>query len=549
VVNGNASLDPENGQRGDSRLTWIVVALLVLGFGLRLGVFLLHDYVGNADQLLYTGAAQELLRGELPQMRPGIAPLIALPLLLGAPADIAARVMTLFFGTLLLYLIYLLVSRSYGSGAALASLGLSAVNAHLVTASTNGMAEAPVLCIMVGALILLVPGQREKSLWRVLAAGLLIGYAFTIRSEAMIHFAGLALAVAVISRGPRLRLLAAVGIFAAGFLCLAIAGSVIRGKAPTMQAGVDMSSPNGLLPYDPMFSGEAEELREVTSGRLPDEWVEDIGVEPPKLTGKIQAKRYVHNLYEQVAVVLPETIDIGLWLLIGLGLFGERWRAGRWKTELLFAGMWLFFFTAAPLAQLVHPRHLLPYLVIGICWAGAGAASFGRWYSRTTRDGEVTRDGFRRGIIIAVVFVALFQLKPDLDFVQSAFNGEVATEEKAAGLWLADHAQPADVALERKTVVAFYAGIGHDELPHVSLERVIEYARMHDADYIVVSSRHLDKYRPQLLALLGEEPVWEPDLELIHEEHNEHNEDFFIRIFEVQPEADASSGSAEGSTS
>ncbi len=536
---------PSESPQRHSRVTWYVVALLALGFGLRLGVFLLHDYVGNADQVGYTLAATRLIEGEMPDRRPGLTALIAAALALGIPEDRAARTVSVLTGTLMLLLIWILVRRLYGAPAGVAALTLAVVNQHLILTSTDGMKEAPTLCALIGALICLsVALRRDHALGWHASAGLLFGIAYSVRTEAAVYLAGVlgALAVILVLNPPvRRRLFAAAAIMAAGFATIAVPTTLMRGAVH------DTSAPSALLQYDPMFSGEAEELREVTSGRLPDEWVEDIGVEPPRLTWKVQAKRYVHNLYEQVAVVLPETIDIGLWLLIGLGLFGERWRTGRWKIEIIFAGMWLFFFTAAPLAQLVHPRHLLPYLVIGICWAGAGATSFGRWYSRTTRDGEVTRDGFRRGIIIAVVFVALFQLKPDLDFVQAAFNGEVETEEKAAGLWLAEHAQPGDVALERKTVVAFYADIGHDELPHVSLERVIEYARMHGADYIIVSSRHLDKYRPQLLPLLGDELTCEPDLIPLNEFHNRHNPDMFVRIFKVMPEAGLPTEETEGS--
>jgi hypothetical protein len=184
---------------------------------------------------------------------------------------------------------------------------------------------------------------------------------------------------------------------------------------------------------------------------------------------------------------------------------------------------------------MVSPRHLLPYLVLGICWAGVGAVNFGRWYSRTVQDGAVVGDFVRRGITIALIFAALFQLKPNADFVQAAFNGEIPTEEKQAGQWLGRRVEPGDLVMERKAVVAFYAGLRRLEIPHVSLDRVIEYARMHDADYLVASSRHVPVYRPQLKPLLGDEPIWEPDLKLIHEQHNRHNDEMFVRIFEVQP--------------
>lgn len=547
MAEAQVSPPQRDGRAGQRCLTWCVVALIAVGFGLRLGIIVLHDYIGNADQVLYTKEALRLLDAEMPQMRPGLAPLIALPILLGVPETLAARVMTLAFGTLLLGLIYLLVRAAYGPLAGLAALFLAAFSSHLITASTNGMAEAPALCAVVGALALIVPPKEARSPWLFLGAGMLIGYAFSIRSEAVIHFAGILAASAILLWGRGRNMLALVGFLFLGFLLVGGGAMLARGKPPTMQAGTDMSTPNALLQYDPMFAGEGEELREVLTSRVPQEWLDDIDLEPPQLTWEVQAKRYVHNLHKQISEVLPSTIDIGLWVLIAMGLFGERWRSGRWKTEIIFAGLWLFFFTAAPLAQLVHPRHLLLYLVIGICWAGVGAVNFGRWYSRTKCDGELRDATIRRGIVIALIFAALFQLKPGADFVQAAFNGEVGTEEKRAGLWLSEYAESEDVALERKTVVAFYAGIGSLELPHVSLERVVEYARMNGAEYVIVSSRHLEKYRPQLMLLLEDDPVWQPDLKLIHEERNRYDDDLFVRIFEVQHVTEMPSQNAEGS--
>ncbi|MGD9496755.1 MAG: glycosyltransferase family 39 protein [Armatimonadota bacterium] len=520
----------------------LLVAALVLGVVVRVVVFVLREHIGYGDMGQYTRGALTLLAGEVPDMRPGLAPLIALPIVLGVPFDRAAQTMTLFFGSLLLLLLYVMVRRLYGTGAALGTLLLAAVNHHLISASTNGMAEAPVLCAVVGALLFVHAGKRTRlAWWHLLAAGLLFGYAFSIRSENMIHLAGVAIAMAVIIRHNRARAAADIGALVLGFLCIAVAGTLVRGKAPTMASGVDMGTPNALLQYDPTVTQDPEAFREAVRQRMPEEWLEEAGAEVPELTWRLQARRYVHNLHAQIADVLPQTVDLGLWPLVGLGLFGATWAVGRWKTELIFASLWLFFFTAAPLAQLVHPRHLLIYLVIALCWAGAGVVNFGRWYSRTTQGGEIVPRAVRKGAIVALVFAGLFQLKPDLDFIQAAFNGEIATEEKAAGHWLRDYARPDDLVLERKTTVTFYSGLRGDETPYTSYERVIEYARTKDVRFIVVSSRNLMAYRPQLSRLLDDESTWEADLKLVHEARNRHNADFFIRIFEVrdpgQPDA------------
>ncbi len=367
----------------------------------------------------------------------------------------------------------------------------------------------------------------------------------------MIYFAGVAIAVAIIllkERRVPVRIVAALGVLLVGFALVGAAATVVRGRVPTAGGAVDYWARGALLQHDPSVTDEPEALRELLHERLPGEWVEELDVEAPQLGLKDNVRRYVHNLHAQIENVLPSTVDLGMWALVALGLFGAPWKGGRWKTELILASLWLFFFTAAPLvfftaaplAQLVHPRHLLPYLLIAICWAGAGAANFGRWYSRTTQDGEIVAGAVRKGAIIALVFAGLFQVKPDLDFIQAAFNGEIPTEEKAAGHWLREYGDPDDLVLERKTTVTFYAGLRGSETPYTSYDRVIEFARLKGARFIVVSSRNLMEYRPQLAPLLEDEPEWEPELKLVHEARNRHNADLFVRIFEVQ---EASTGS------
>jgi len=138
----------------------------------------------------------------------------------------------------------------------------------------------------------------------------------------------------------------------------------------------------------------------------------------------------------------------------------------------------------------------------------------------------------RWALLCALVLLA--QLKPNLDLTQAALNGEVPTEEKVAGRWLNDHAPADSLVLERKSIVAFYAGMRGLVPPPSSLDDALTFAAEKNARYLIVSERRLS-YRPFLKPLLDPTSRGSPKLRRVYETPVTKRQPQKLVIYEFAP--------------
>jgi hypothetical protein len=103
------------------------------------------------------------------------------------------------------------------------------------------------------------------------------------------------------------------------------------------------------------------------------------------------------------------------------------------------------------------------------------------------------------------------------------------TDMRAAGEWIEEHTEPADLVMTRSFIVQHYSERPVLAIPYAGLEHVLRFARHYGARYLVVDSFTAQTLRPQLAALLHGEP---PGLELVHEVHADGGT---TRVFALRP--------------
>jgi hypothetical protein len=189
---------------GRNPVPWrlVILALVIVGLAGRARLALWNVWP-SVDGTYYLLQARELVRsGHLPysSFPPGWPLLIAAPLaLLGLDDPFspirAALGANVFFGTLLPWLAYRLVRRDLGRGWSLAIAAILTFLPQNLILAKSDMSEMSYGCALLGACLLLTARRR-------LAAGLVLGYAYLIRPEALVMAAAFSAALLRRERRP-----------------------------------------------------------------------------------------------------------------------------------------------------------------------------------------------------------------------------------------------------------------------------------------------------------------------------------------------------------
>jgi hypothetical protein len=222
------------------------------------------------------------------------------------------------------------------------------------------------------------------------------------------------------------------------------------------------------------------------------------------------AQRYVGNLMTEAGLWLTSASLMTLVWIIPAAIGALTMPRGR----SLFLAL-LFAPLGAIPASVVDPRYFLPALPAAMIFAGFG-------WERVMRrlkadDGRPPTPGAhlrgrpadRRvwGLKIEVwswapvLLAATFVLFAGFDFA-APFWLSRPTEYRKAGLALRGQLPAGAHVLARKRQAPFYAGGTWEWLPFAELTGVVDYAKSHQADYLLLDRRTVVPLRPQLVDLL-----------------------------------------------
>ena len=201
--------------------------------------------------------------------------------------------------------------------------------------------------------------------------------------------------------------------------------------------------------------------------------------------------------------------------MIVVALFKQPWNRQRLQYEAFLITIILtLLVTFLPFFYL--DRLFAPALPVLLIWTARGALYLGGWVEQTLAlccktllsrpDLKVVLEWLPAGLVISVLVVSL-------PFVADRWIRETIFGDKETGLWLKTHTPVHARVMTKDLGITLYAGRPWVPLPRTEWARLIQYAREHGADYLVVRDDKLEQYWPTLAPIVQK---GSPEIELVY---------------------------------
>ena len=456
-------------------LVVVVVGALVL----RVDSALRVEYP-TVDGVHYMHTARDLSReGSLPlsSFPPGWPLLIHASLRIhgsDAPTDLllTAQASNVALGTLAGVLLFVLVRRHVGRWWALLAAAIFLALPETITSSSSDLSESSYLVALLGAWLVF---ERRPS-W---LAGLLFGFAYLVRPEALLVFAALCVHASV--RHRRILFAAALGclVFVVPYVVFlhgATGSWMLSSKHAFLEAAVDERSVVELVQQ---WSGNFWDLLQPLSGII---------------GGPLVALAVVGAVVHR-----GRTLYAFLPLLL-LPVFTFRMEARYWIPLLPFVFLYATLGVRAAIDRWPRARRPVTAALVLLMLGGAARAMHEDWR----------------------FFGASYEYYPGM---------------RKAGMWLGSQIEPGQAVLDYKPYVAFWAGTSFRKLPRDRDARgIVDWARENRLDYLVVNEHLVASLTPELAPLWDELPEsLERKLTLVHVATIEGQPRQTTKVFRVEP--------------
>jgi hypothetical protein len=325
---------------------------------------------------------------------PPLLPLLILTVtLLTGDAEIAGRIVSIVFGSLVVVPVYLIAERMYGERVAIGVAALVGIHPLLVEYSTTVHAEPTYLTIVLTAIYMSMRAMDNPTLKALFLAGAFYGLAYLVRTEAsaymLVACALLALRVMFNGAQPRAFLFRRLPVMVLGFLLFAgpyVAWLSVQAGQFRIESKTSFNLPAELLMQHGMSAYEA------AYGVGPDLtmrgiwWQSNVSAikaynikigELPSMLSK-RAK----TVAKDASAVIGGSFAIGSPALFGLAILGLFSRT--WTAKLAFDQVHLGIILAlVPFAMLFtyneEIRYYLIFVPVLCIWGAYGAIVLSRW--------------------------------------------------------------------------------------------------------------------------------------------------------------------------
>jgi 4-amino-4-deoxy-L-arabinose transferase-like glycosyltransferase len=450
-------------------------------------------YCISSDGVVYIQAAQDFFTGDIANglasvYPPGYPVLIAAMYSIVGNWELAGQLLSLFFGVALLFPLYWMFREVFNEKIAVVACYLAAISPFLALYSVHVRTESPYFFLSALGLYVILSGIQKRRVARLAAGGLITGYAFLVRPEA-IGFPVLTAVFLTIhwltkKDFPVLWAGKAAVAVGAGFFAFALPYivylSIDTGRigAISRKAGITLAinlKESGYLNADGLTgSDNVEELVFTDYVRKhPLRYLTKVASDLPAATGVFFEG--LHYSY------VP-------FLLIGLVLIGRE-RVWERKDFLLLGFVLLYVYGFALIY--VKRRYSLQAAPIALGWVALGMCWLWDWL----RINLPWRKAKIVGLCIGLVFV-LGTLPKTLKPV---------SREKAyvrdAGRYLKERNRSGELRVAAFEIrVSFYAQAKNILLNPEAPPSLQDHLREHGADYLVAEANLLEKVYPGVLA-------------------------------------------------
>lgn len=493
-------------QAGPNRDRLFVSACVLLAIIFRL-LLLTREYVISPDGVMYAWMGRRLVAGDFEQglstYFPPLYPLlVGLSSLVFRDLEFAGRFVSVVAGGLLVVPVFLLARSFYDRGVAALAASLVVVFPVLVYYSAQLLTESVyVLLFTTGVLA----GWRALVRSRpasYLSAGLVFGACYLLKPEAIgfvFLLAALALVAARLREARAVRpALVNVAALVAGFLLLA-SPYLVYLRQQTGRWTISEKMGAHLLVVE-----RAEDWQTVAPKTTPETQAADATTQPAlvapvaedesRLTRfVVKATKALRGEYEIVNLTFPPLFV----LLVGVGLFREKWTRQRLARESYLASFMLATLAGYALT-VVDIRYLVTLLPLLVCWLANGIAQFERWLAETVaqlRGGEPVGRFPAWAARAALVSLSVILLLPLFVYLNRGDKWDDYLGQKRAGQWIKAHSIAPPVVMAENPISSFYAGGGYVRTPEADYAGVIDAARRQGVGYLVVNARYMKNTR------------------------------------------------------
>lgn len=551
----------------NTRKTWYGLgAILVLGLIARVIWLETHVLVFNPDGAEYARSAENLLRGEgfsgiwsRPEVIfPPLYPLlIAVVNLLTGNSEVAARLVSVICGALLVIPIFYLGRKLYGPRIGMLAAVVAGIHPILIAISVTGFSESTYLLFFAWALYWSFESLWGRG-WKAGAtAGMFWGLAYLARPEAFL-LCGLfvaALFTVGICRRDHLATFWKPAVCASIAFLLLAAPYVVFLRVKTGQFRLE-----GKSNFNYVVSRRVETGMDIVQAYYeidPNLNIVGPGMDPvrfttyspyPKRPGELLrvAIRNIPAHLRSIEDFLLSIYAFGsplLFIMALIGLFREAWTRDRFWKELFCLATAASLFAILFAVEWFQIRFALPLFLVMLLWAAKGINALGDWTGETWRNVQPAADGFAStaaNLSRVVLIAALAGLAFAGTIKEPPFPEENQTNlpQKEAGLWLKDftHNQKEKVRVQLLSslgIVAFYAGGEYAPLPYSEGPTALKYLEKIAPDFVVLENSKRPYLREWRLKGIPDRRA-----ELIHRTGGNPETEVFVYAWHKIPLAD-----------
>jgi 4-amino-4-deoxy-L-arabinose transferase-like glycosyltransferase len=469
---------------------------------------------------------------------------------LGGDYILGAKVASIFSGSLLIVVAYLLGKSLYGRSVAITASLLIAINTALITVSTWELPEATYSLAIFSAIAVTIWTVRRQRLAIWVLAGLLYGFSYWVRPEGFFYLGLVPILVFIEhwfqTRKPFSReLVLRIGVFLIAGLLFVIPNILhthretgawtINGRtvwaALIYSKELDRNSLEGSLDYEKsLFKLTPDKQSTMLEGGFKRTSV--LASYSKNLGFKIRAM--IKNWW-RTCKLLPSVFNRILILFTLVGLFHLKWTFQDRRAEFYLLGALLPWVIIYPLYEIQFEK-LTPVVPILTLWASLGVVSVAK---RISFLGELSKPLIiqKPAVIIAAILllVAFVEfptfIRPirDRGFYQ---NMEDDVVNRKVAEWIKKNLPEDTILMSRKAFIPVYANRKFVMLPFADYKDLIAYSRLKGVNVIIMDEKY-KQVRPQLAFLLGQ-PDQLKDLVPIYATQNEKGQK--IILYKLLPE-------------
>ncbi len=513
-----ASSAPSPGRKVNPELLWLG-AVFLLAVVMRTIAALTRDMI-QADEASYLRMAENLLLGKAPLEITGTSATqfsILYPFVIASLTVVfknyvfTGYLVSVLFGSLLVLPVYMLGKNMWNQRVATAAAALTAVLPVLVDAGSSIDAANIYAFWLLCAVFFGYRMQFTKRCMCGMLAGTCLGLAFLSGPGALYYLVVLAVMLVVIGLRQEVANYAnkAVAHFLLMFLLFAVPGVIftsymnggfsLSGKPATPVYAAVNGFREGTLDWEREAYGlDADGQLNLERIQQGDGYLASLWHRPGD-TLAATARSAWHEYFRGIQSLVP------VWLLplVGLGMFAVVWT----RREALKYGY--LAVVAAPMLVLPvtssNVYFFLPYAGMVMLPAARGWLKLEEWLLGTADEIAGYGGISARWKGVLKVGLALLMLLPLAGFAfWTVTRVQYHPEYRRAGERLADSGGDGARVMSAETATAYYAGSELVPAPYAEPDRVLDYARDKDVDFLVVSRRMVSEKRPLLAPLLGD---------------------------------------------